>query len=112
MAGHSGDGHHRLTRNQGERQDELIGEIRIDGAARREKLQQLVHGFVGHALGRLAPLSEREEAGPGVLELRPQEQERSRGIGLEAQSLQLEHRRPSCEPARCLVPLPQPDARV
>ncbi len=84
MAGHPGDGHHRLTRDQGERQDELIGEIRIDGAARSEKLQQLVHGFVGYALGRLAPLSEREEAGPGVLELRPQEQESSRGVGLEA----------------------------
>ncbi len=112
MAGHSGDGHHRLTRNQGERKDELIGEIRIDGAARREKLQQLVHGFVGHALGRLAPLSEREEASPGVLELRPQKQESSRGVGLEAHRLQIEHRRPSREPARGLVPLPQPDARI
>ena len=112
MAGHPGDRERGLAGGQGERHDELIGEIRIDGAARGEKLEQLVHGFVGHALGRLAPLSEREEAGPGVLELRPQEQERSRRAGAEAHDLQLEHRRQISEPARGLVPLPLPDAWI
>jgi hypothetical protein len=112
MAGHTGNCERRLTRRQGERHNELIGQIRVDGTARGEKFEQLVHGFIGHAFGRLPPLSEREEAGGGVFELRPQEQQRSRGAGEEACDLQLDRGRVASEPANGLVPLPLGDARI
>jgi hypothetical protein len=60
----------------GERQDELVGEVRVHGAAGFQKGEQLVHSLVGHALGGLSSFPQSEEAGLGSLELGEQEKHR------------------------------------
>src|SRR5438128_6431967 len=57
-----GNGEFRRTIRQGERKNDLIGTMRIDGGGGRiDVAQNLIDGFIGNAFGRLAARSEAEE---------------------------------------------------